>query len=128
MSKRAIIPKQMAGLYRDWRMSPGLEVDGFVFLTGFSGMPLDGRLSPDPQEQIEAAFDQAFLVLAEARMDARNIIEVTSFHVGLRAHLDIFKAAWRARMREPYPAWTAIEVAGFATEGVVIELRVIAKR
>ena len=118
----------MRGLYGDWRMLPGLEVDGFLFLTGFNGMPIEGNLSSDPMDQIETSFDQVFLVLAEADMDTTNIVEVTSYHVGLRNHLPVFKSVWKDRMREPYPAWTAIEVAGFASAGVIIELRVIAKR
>lgn len=116
----------MQALYRDWRMSPGLEVDGFVFLTGFNAVPLEGALSDDAWTQIETAFDQVFAALGEAGMDAADIVEVTSYHVGLRDHLPSFREAWAARMRQPYPAWTAIEVAGFATEGVVVELRVIA--
>jgi enamine deaminase RidA (YjgF/YER057c/UK114 family) len=128
MKKKAIIPPEMPSLFDDWRMSPAVEVDGFAFLTGFNGMPLTGNLSDDPYEQIETAFDQVFQVLAEAGMDAGNIVEITSYHVGLRTHLSEFKTAWKARMQEPYPAWTAIEVVGFASEGVVVELRVVAKR
>jgi len=104
-------------------MSPGLEVDGFVFLTGFNGMPLDGALSADPAEQFKAAFDQVFMVLNEAGMSTAHIVEVTSYHLGLRAHLEVFKAEWALRMQEPYPAWTAVEVVGFATKGVIVELR-----
>lgn len=31
--KRPIVPSEMRGLYEDWRMSPGLECGGFIFLT-----------------------------------------------------------------------------------------------
>ncbi|WP_282595323.1 hypothetical protein [Mesorhizobium mediterraneum] len=31
-------------------------------------------------------------------------------------------------VREPYPAWSAVEVAGFASEGIVVELKVVARR
>ncbi len=109
-------------------MSPGVEVDGFVFLTGFNGMPLDGDFSFDPSDQIDTAFQQVFQGLAEAGLDAANIVEVTSYHVGLRDHLSEFRAVWARYMREPYPAWTAIEVAGFASADVIVELRVIARR
>ncbi|GIT89514.1 Rid family hydrolase [Roseobacter sp. OBYS 0001] len=128
MQKTAIIPSEMQILNDDWHMSPAVEVDGFVFLTGFNGMPLNGNLSEDPKEQIKTAFEQVFQVLSEAGMDAGNIVEITSYHVGLRDHLQEFKTAWKARMQEPYPAWTAIEVVGFASKGVVVELRVVAKR
>lgn len=107
-------------------MAPGSEVDGFVFLTGFNGMGLDGVVSTDAAEQIETAFDQIFSVLEEAGLDATHIVEVTSYHIGLREHLEVFKTIWAQRMYEPYPAWTAIEVAGFASDGVIVEMRVVA--
>ncbi|OJJ11507.1 hypothetical protein BKI51_07125 [Alphaproteobacteria bacterium AO1-B] len=118
----------MTGLYQSWKMAPGSEVDGFVFLTGFNGAGLDGTTSPDAATQINTAFDQVFSVLSEGAMNARNVVEVTSYHIGLKDHLEAFKAIWAERMCEPYPAWTAIEVAGFASEGVVVELRVVAHR
>lgn len=128
LRKQAIIPKAMSGIYRDWKMAPGSEVDGFVFLTGFNGAGLDGVTSENAATQIDTAFDQVFSVLDEAGLDASHIIEVTSYHVGLKDHLNTFKEIWAKRMCEPYPAWTAIEVAGFASEGVIVELRVVAHR
>ena len=128
MVKRIIVPANMADLYRDWKMAPGSEAGGFVFLTGFNGTDLDGATSPDAATQINTAFDQVFSVLHEGGMDARNVVEVTSYHVGLKKHLHVFKAIWAERLSDPYPAWTAIEVAGFASDGVIVELRVIAHR
>ena len=118
----------MESLYRDWRMSPGLECGGFVFLTGFNGVRLDGTLSTDPRQQIQDAFAQVQMVLDEGGLSFEDVVEVTSYHVGLRHHLEQFKAVWAQHMREPYPAWTAIEVAGFASDSVVVELRVVARR
>ncbi|WP_205589681.1 Rid family hydrolase [Chachezhania antarctica] len=118
----------MTGLYQSWKMAPGSEADGFVFLTGFNGAGLDGVTSPDAATQIITAFDQVFSVLKEGAMDGSHVVEVTSYHVGLKDHLETFKTIWAERMSEPYPAWTAIEVAGFASEDVVVELRVVAHR
>ena len=128
MAKQAVIPGNMVSLYQDWKMAPGSEIAGFVFVTGFNGTDLDGETSTDPATQINAAFDQVFGVLSDAGMDARHIVEVTSYHVGLKEHLETFRATWVDRLCEPYPAWTAIEVAGFVSEGVIVELRVIAHR
>lgn len=128
MIKKAVIPKSMRALYSDWKMTPGVEIEGFVFLTGFNGAGLDGVVSTDAAIQINTAFDQVFNVLDEAELDASHIVEVTSYHVGLRKHLELFKGIWAERMIDPYPAWTAIEVAGFASEGVIVELRVVAHR
>ena len=124
---RAIVPPAMQALYDDWRMAPGLACNGFLFLTGLNGVWPDGRLSADPEQQIRDAFAQVGQVLAEAGLHFGHVVEMTSYHVGLRDHLDLFKAVRAEHVREPYPAWTALEVAGFASEGVIVELRVIAR-
>lgn len=128
MSKRSIIPPGMQSLHDEWHMSPGLECDGFVFLTGFNGVAGDGTVSSSAAEQIETAFAQVNNVLSEAGMSFEDVVEVTSYHVGIRQHLEIFKDIWKRLVTKPYPAWTAIEVVGFASEGVVVELRVIARQ
>ena len=127
MPKRAIIPGEMQPYYESWRMSPGLEHDGVVYLTGMTGT-VKGVVSPDPETQMREAFRKVGLVLDEAGIGFGDILEMTTYHVGLRAHLDLFKAIRAEHVVEPYPAWTAIEVSGFATEGVIVEIRVIAKR
>ena len=118
----------MQAYYDDWRMSPGLAAGGFLFLTGFTGVTPEGSLSPDPEAQFRAAFGQVARVLEEAGLDFGHVVEMTSYHVGLRDHLALFRAVRAEYVREPYPAWTAIEVAGFASEGSLIEIRVIARQ
>ena len=74
------------------------------------------------------AFRKIGLVLKEAGLDFGALVEMTSYHVGLREHLSLFKAVRGDYVREPYPAWTAIEVAGFVREGAIIEIRAVASR
>ena len=123
-----IVPKSLEGYVTDWRMSLGLEHDGFVFMTGFTGAGSDGVLSGDPEVQMRAAFAKVGAVLSEAGLWFEHVVEMTSYHVGLREHLDLFKRIREEHVAEPYPAWTAIKVAGFVREGAVIARRVIARR
>jgi enamine deaminase RidA (YjgF/YER057c/UK114 family) len=92
----------MKSLYREWPISPGLECGGFVFLTVFNGVRLDGTLSTDAPEQIQEAFAQVQFVLEEGGLSFGDVVEVTSYHVGLRSHLEQFKAIWAQFVREPY--------------------------
>ena len=128
MAATPIIPREMQGYYDDWRMSPGLRCNGFVFMTGFTGVAPSGALSSDPGEQIREAFSQVASVLKEGGMDFGHVVEMTSYHVGLRDHLALFKSIRADYVKEPYPAWTAIEVAGFVTEGAIVEIRAIARQ
>ncbi|MEM6942704.1 MAG: Rid family hydrolase [Pseudomonadota bacterium] len=126
MSGAAVVPAAMGGFVDDWRMSPGRRAGGFLFLTGMSGMAPDGTLSPEPEAQIRAAFAQVGAVLAEAGLGFDAVVDVTSFHVGLSGQLEVFKSVWAEHFAAPYPAWTALEVAGLASAGVVVELKAIA--
>lgn len=125
---RAIVPSDLQSYVDDWRMSPGLEHDGFLFMTGFTGARADGTISDDPEAQMRIAFAKVGMVLEEAGLGFEHIVEMTTYHVGLREHLGIFKRVRDEHVREPFPAWTAIEVAGFVREGAIIEIRAIARR
>ena len=126
--RKAIVPETMKGYYDDWKMSPGLISGDHVFFTGFTGTGPDGVCSPDPETQFRTAFAQAQMVLREAGLDFGAVVEMTTYHIALRDHLDLFRAVRAEFVREPYPAWTAIEVAGFASPDTIIELRIIAHR
>ncbi|MGH1483714.1 MAG: Rid family hydrolase [Geminicoccales bacterium] len=124
----SIVPEGLEGYVEDWKMSPGLEHNGIIFMTGFTGTAADGSLSPNPTDQINDAFAKVGKVLERAGLGFEHLLEMTSYHVGLHDHLETFKQIRARYVVEPYPAWTAIEVAGFVTEGVVVELRCIARR
>ena len=131
MTRRAVIPPAMAGIARDWRISPGVISGGHLFLNGFNGSAFDGSVSADPEVQIDLAFDKVALVLAAADLGFADIVEMTSFHLDLADHIDIFRRIRARRLGppdpiSPDPAWTAIEVAGLAMPGVIVELRIIA--
>lgn len=128
MRDRAIIPDELESCYTDWNMSPGLACGDFLFFSGFTGADADGNMSDDPEIQIRTAFRKIGLVLAKAGLSYNALVDMTTFHVGLRDHLALFKSIRSEYVKEPYPAWTAIEVAGFVREGAIIEIKVVANR
>ena len=127
MKRKAIVPQELQAYYDDWHMSPGHLSDNHIFLTGFTGAGADGSLSSDPETQMRNAFEKIGCVLREAGLDFDALVEMTSYHVGLRTHLELFRSVRADYVQEPYPAWTAIEVAGFVRDGAIIEIRAIAR-
>jgi enamine deaminase RidA (YjgF/YER057c/UK114 family) len=125
---KSIVPNGLKSYTSDWKMSPGLEHNDFIFMTGFSGANANAELSEKPIVQIEAVFGKIGMVLEEAGLGFEHLVEMTSYHVGLRNHLADFKSIRAKYVTEPYPAWTAIEVAGFVSEGAIVEIRCIARR
>ena len=107
-------------------MSPGIVSGDHVFLTGATGGDANGEVPHDPEAQFRNAFEKIGVVLRAAGLTFLSIVEMTTYHVGLREHFDTFDAVRLEYLDDPYPAWTAVEVAGLRREGAIVEIRVIA--
>ncbi|MGL4438153.1 MAG: RidA family protein [Bosea sp. (in: a-proteobacteria)] len=127
MITRALVPPAFRAASEKLRFSPGVLSGSHVFLTGQTGSAPDGRMPDDPATQFRNAFDKIGLVLNEAELSFDAIVEMTTYHVGLREHFDLFDVIRLEYVTEPYPAWTAVEVAGLRREGALVEIRVIAQ-
>lgn len=107
-------------------MSPAIVSGNHVFLTGVTGVDLNGTVPEDPGDQFRNAFETIGSVLGADGLTFRSIVEMTSYHIGLREHFDTFNAIRLEYLGDPYPAWTAVEAAGLRREGAIVEIRIIA--
>ena len=121
-----IIAPGLGRFEEQWHFSHVVAARGLLMLSGVTGTGIDGAVSSDPGEQ----FHQAFLHLREcleaAGASMAAIAERTTYHVGLREHLDTFTAVKDQHISAPYPAWSAIGVSELITEGALVEIRAIA--
>jgi enamine deaminase RidA (YjgF/YER057c/UK114 family) len=108
------------------KVSPGIISGNHVYLTGITGSGPDGAMPDDPEAQFRQVFAKLGAVLAEAGLGYGAIVEMTSYHVNLRAHFETFNSVRADYVADPYPAWTAVEVAGLRRVGALVEIRVIA--
>jgi len=126
--KKTIVPKQFSHYYNDLHFAPAVASQGLVFCSGVTGTRPDGSISDNPEIQFRDTFKTVNLYLFEAGLSFDDVVEMTTYHVGLREHLEVFKAVKDEFVKEPYPAWSAIGVSEFITEGALVEIRVIASR
>ena len=126
MTKRPIVPPQFRLAAEQLKLSPALASGSHVFLTGVTGANSDGQMPDDPEAQIRNVFDKIGQVLRHADLTFAAVVEMTSYHVGIGDHFELFAAIRAEYVQEPYPAWTAVEVAGLRREGAIVEIRVIA--
>ncbi|MEP5010010.1 RidA family protein, partial [Roseobacter sp.] len=112
MSRIPIVPKHLQGRGADLDISPGIISGDHVFLTGMTGSAPDGAMPQDPEDQFRGAFAKIGAVLAEAGGSLDDVVEMTSYHISLKVHFDVFDAVRKDVLKAPYPAWTAVEVAG----------------
>lgn len=126
MARRALIPATLAASVDTLRLSPGILSGDHVFITGMTGSRPDGSMPTGIEAQTHNAMRKVGAVLAEAGLGFDAIVEMTTYHVGLRDHIDRFDAVRCAYLSAPFPAWTAVEVAGLRRDGALVEIRVIA--
>lgn len=126
--KKIIVTPEFAHFPNDWHLSPGIDDGDYVFFSGITGTRPDLTVSIDPETQFRETFQFLKNNLIQAGLDFNDIVEMTTYHVGLREHLDKFVKVKDEFISPPFPAWTAIGVHELITEGTLIEIRVIAKR
>ncbi len=126
MKKRAIVPPDLRVAADELKMSPAIRSGNHLFLTGSTGGDANGVMPPDAETQMRNAFEKIRVILDEAGLTMDAVVEMTTYHVGLRDHFDLFNAIRLECFNAPFPAWTAVEVAGLRREGAIIEIRVIA--
>jgi enamine deaminase RidA (YjgF/YER057c/UK114 family) len=97
-----------------------------LYLSGQIGISEDGSVSDDPETQFTVAFEHVKAVLEGAGKTMDDVVEMTTFHVGLQEHAAVFMAVKDRYMKEPYPAWTAIGITELFIPGGLVEIKVIA--
>lgn len=128
MDKSAVvIAKGMEAYYDQYHFAPAIKDGDRLYCSGVIGVGPDGKAPEDPEAQFTQAFESVQSVLTTAGVSFSEVVEMTTFHVGLRAHLATFMKVKDRYMKAPYPAWTAIGVSELAFPGGLVEVKVIAR-
>lgn len=123
-----LVPKGMEMAYEQFHFAPAVRAGGLLRCSGQLGTnERFAIVSSDPEAQFAQAFENVKRVLAAAKLDFSDVVEMTTFHVGLREHLATFLAVKDRYFAAPWPAWTAIGVVELAAAGALVEIRVTAR-
>lgn len=95
--------------------------------SGMIGMRPDLSVAEDPRAQFTQAFENLRGLLSEAGLTFSDVVDITSYHVGLQQHLQTFSEVQDAFVAAPYPAWTAVGVTELAVPGALVEIQIIAR-
>ncbi len=95
-----------------------------IYLSGVVAGPAKG------ETDLAAGYDRAFKMIAAtlARAGASwdDVVDITTFHTDLAAHIDGFAAVKNRYVKAPFPAWTAIGVSRLYEPTAVVEIKVVA--
>lgn len=123
---KTIVREQSQALYDNFHFAEAVERDGFLFCSGIIGTGEDGKLPPDISDEFRHAWRSVQGLLQHAGVDLDQIVECTTYHVGLQAHMGQFMAVRDEFLSAPWPAWTAIGIVELAVPGAHVEIRVTA--
>jgi enamine deaminase RidA (YjgF/YER057c/UK114 family) len=125
--KEVVIPRGQEAYYDNYHFAPAIKDGNRLYCSGVIGVGPDGKPPADPQAQFTAAFEGVKAVLEAAGVGFAQVIEMTTFHVGLQQHLATFMQVKDRYLAAPYPAWTAIGITELAFPGGLVEIKVIAR-
>ncbi len=114
-------------LYDAWHFAQAVRSGGFLLCAGQIGTEADLSVPSEFLDEARNAWAAVGQVLAAAGLGFEDIVEYTSYHVGLQASLPDFMKARDEVLAEPWPAWTAIGVSELAVPGARLEIRVTAR-
>ncbi len=122
-----VVPEGMEMACDQFHFAPAVRTGRWLRCSGQLGTDEKFTAIAEPEAQFTQAFENVKSVLAAAKLDFGDVVELTTFHVGLREHLGTFVAVKDRYLEAPYPAWTAIGVVELAVPGALVEIRVTAR-
>ena len=107
--------------------SQGIEVNGFVFLSGMLGTdPATGTLAGnDVVSQLTQTVKNISDVLKEAGCTINDVVKVTVFLTDMKNYTTM-NESYMKLFKTPYPARTCVEISALPVEKALIEVEVIA--
>ena len=117
-----VVPEAMQTFYEKLHYGPAVRHGDLIFVSGQIG------LGETQEEEYRNAWQMIEQTLKAAGAELADIVEITSYHVGLQANGRTFRKIKDEFIKAPYPAWTAIGITELALPGAHVEIRVIARK
>jgi enamine deaminase RidA (YjgF/YER057c/UK114 family) len=122
----------VAGSWRSFYDETGvpsaIQSGDLVRVTGHTGTVADGSVVLDPSGQIRQTFHNVSDSLEAAGLSWDDVVELTTYTVGLRLHGDVMLQVADEFLSKPFPAWNAVGVVELWEQGAIFELQCVAVR
>ncbi len=124
---KIVVPEWMRPMYDAHHFSPAVIDGDHRRCSGMIGMRPDMSVPEDPRVQFTQAFSNLRGLLAEAGLTFADVVDITSYPVGLQQHVQVFGGVKDEFVAAPYPAWTAVGVTELAIPGALVEVQIVAR-
>ena len=127
MAIKTINSQASKALYNQFHFSQAVSAGELLICSGQIGTGPDGKVPADLAEEFRNAWRGVGSVLQAAGVEFSDILEYTTYHIGLPSTVATFMKVRDEFLSEPWPAWTAIGITELAVPGAHVEIRVTAR-
>ena len=117
---------QMRQIEEDWGFADAVVAGDTVYLSGVVAGVRPGET--DLKLAYDRAFKQIGKVLEHSGTSWDDVVDITSFHTDLTTQMPAIVAVKKRYVRNPPPAWTAIQVARLIPDTGITEIKLVARR
>ena len=114
--------------FTEWGFAEAVIDGDRVWLSGVVAGLRQGETMADS----EAAYDRAWKMLGDVLKRSGSsfdgVVDITTFHTDLPAQFDGFRKVKDRYIREPFPAWTAIDIDRLVPDDGLVEIKLVARR
>ena len=114
-------------MYDRFHFAEATRHGDLLLCSGILGTDEKGKVPDSIDEEFDLAWQGVKGLIEDAGSSMQDILEYTSYHVGLQQHMAAFMASRDKVLSEPWPAWTAIGITELAVPGAHVEIRVTAR-
>lgn len=115
-------------VFTEWGFAEAVIDGDRVWLSGVVAGLRPGQSMADAETAYDGAFRMLGDVLRRSGSSFDGVVEMTTFHTDLPAQMDGFMKVKHRYIREPFPAWTAIDVDRLVPDGGLVEIKLVARR
>jgi enamine deaminase RidA (YjgF/YER057c/UK114 family) len=115
-------------VFTEWGCAEAVIDGDHVWLSGVVAGLRPGETEADSEKAYDRAFRIIGDVLARAGSSFDGVVEMTTFHTDIAAQMDGFMKVKHRYIREPFPAWTAIDIDRLVPDRGLVEIKVVARR
>ena len=110
---------------QDWGYADAVITGDTIYLSGVVAGLRPGET--DLKLAYERAFARIGAVLKRSGAGWDDVVDITSFHTDLKTQMPAIVAVKKKYMRDPPPAWTAIQVSRLIPDRGITEIKMVAK-
>lgn len=120
------VPAHWREFYDATGVPAAVTVGETVRLTGHTGTTADGSFPAEVSEQVRQTFRNIGDTLSQVGCTWADVVELVSYHVGLRAQAEMLLAVATEFREPPFPAWTAVGVTELFEPEALVEISCVA--